>query len=67
MSHSDSDPYDSDDYQQFVASMVPHCHCHESLRPCDGVLAGGLCDGQYDDPREMDDFEYRSTPWGDDE
>jgi hypothetical protein len=40
-----TDPYESAEYQRFVESMVEHCHCHEGNRPCDGVLAGGLCDG----------------------
>lgn len=40
----DKDPLQSEEYQKFVASMVEHCHCCERNRPCDGVLAGGLCD-----------------------
>lgn len=36
-------------YEKFVESMVPHCHCDAQYRPCDGVLAGGLCDNQHDD------------------
>lgn len=45
----EQDPYQSAEYQQFVESMVPHCHCHGQYRPCDGVLAGGMCDGSEDD------------------
>lgn len=37
---NDEDPYQCDQYQKFVASMVEHCHCCERNRPCDGVLAG---------------------------
>jgi len=56
----DEDPYESEEYQKFVASMVEHCHCCERNRPCDGVLAGGICDGvkesefedSFDDSRE---------------
>lgn len=44
------DPFKSEEYQKFVESMVPLCCCKESNRPCDGVLAGGLCDGIVDDP-----------------
>jgi hypothetical protein len=41
-----TDPYQSVEYARFVESMVPHCHCEPlSSRPCDGVLAGGVCDG----------------------
>lgn len=46
---ADVDPYQSEEYQKFVASMVQYCHCGERHRPCDGVLAGGICDGIKDD------------------
>jgi hypothetical protein len=29
-------------YEKFIASMAPLCRCENG--PCDGVLAGGLCD-----------------------
>ena len=53
------DPFESEEYQRFVESMVPHCHCRASNCPCDGVLAGGLCDNMTDDEREslFDDAE----------
>lgn len=38
-------------YQAFVESMVPHCRCSRDC-PCDGVLAGGLCDDIQEDERE---------------
>lgn len=38
------DPHESEDYQRFVESMVEHCRCSASNCPCEGVLAGGLCD-----------------------
>ena len=37
------------DYQAFVESQLPHCRCRSGDRPCDGVLAGGLCDERRDD------------------
>ena len=37
-------------YEKFVESMVPHCRCDAEYRPCDGVLAGGLCDNFH--PRD---------------
>lgn len=39
------DPYDPDnpDYQKFLESCNAYCRC--LYGPCDGVLAGGLCDG----------------------
>lgn len=52
------DPHDSPEYQAFVESMVPFCHCAQN-RPCDGVLAGGICDDIQDDDlfdeTELDD------------
>lgn len=50
------DPTNTPEYQQFVASMVPHCRCKEGNRPCDGVLAGGPCDEVRED--EESDREY---------
>ena len=52
----DEDPYQSEEYARFVEGMIPHCRCSERYRPCDGVLAGGLCDGLSD---ERDDLDYR--------
>lgn len=51
------DPYQSEEYQRFVESMVQECHCKESNRPCDGVLAGGLCDGIEEEPERYEDKE----------
>ena len=42
-------PFNTAEYQAFIDSMVPFCHCADKYRPCDGVLAGGLCDDQQDD------------------
>lgn len=46
----EADPFETEAYQAFVESMIPHCRCRESYRPCDGVLAGGICDGIEDEP-----------------
>lgn len=35
--------------QSFIDSMASLCHC-SSGGPCDGVLAGGLCDNMQDEP-----------------
>lgn len=43
------DMTDDLEYQKFVESMVQYCHCAERHRPCDGVLAGGLCDNIQED------------------
>ena len=56
----EEDPYETEDYQKFVADMSKHCRCqppHDS--PCAGVLAGGPCDelGVNEPPDEFDDDE----------
>lgn len=52
----DEDPYQSEEYQKFVASMVKHCQCRANNCPCDGVLAGGPCDMiQEEQPLGFDD------------
>ena len=43
------DPYQSEEYAKFVDSMLKYCHCCRGNRPCDGVLAGGVCDGVKED------------------
>jgi len=55
----DEDPYQSEEYQRFVESMAEHCHCTPGHhRPCDGVLAGGICDDmqwENDDRGDQDE------------
>lgn len=58
----EASPCESDEYQAFVESMVPYCRCRESYRPCDGVLAGGLCDQIEDEPDRGEGID-----WDDDE
>ena len=59
MNATATDPFESEEYQRFVESMVPYCHFKASNCPCDGVLAGGLCDRITDDERRaiFDDYE----------
>ncbi len=39
------DPFGTPEYAEYVASMEKHCKCYPlERRPCDGVLAGGMCD-----------------------
>jgi len=48
-----------EEYEAFVRSMIEHCHCEPAdLRPCDGVLAGGVCDGAKEEPEKP-----RCTCW----
>ena len=47
-SSAPADMTDDPQYQAWVESMAKHCRCAHD-RPCDGVLAGGLCDDIQDD------------------
>lgn len=47
-SASSRDITEDEEYQKFVESMVPYCRCSRN-QPCDGVLAGGLCDNIQED------------------
>lgn len=49
----------SPEYQAFVETAAKHCRC--SHGPCDGVLAGGMCDelNLFDeDDDEWTDYDY---------
>lgn len=48
---------DDPEYQRFVAEQAKHCHCRPGNCPCDGVLAGGMCDDIQDDPDEEYEIE----------
>jgi len=41
---TEENPYESEDYQRFVAKVAETCHATDS--PCDACLAGGICDGE---------------------
>lgn len=51
------DPYETDEYAKFVASMAAHCHADLQNRPCESCLAGGMCDGTSRDTLTEDDFD----------
>ncbi len=45
------------EYAAWMEGMARHCRCYRDC-PCDGVLAGGLCDGlTEDDERSIFDAE----------
>lgn len=51
-------PLDDPDYQKFVEELAEKCTCTPcGARPCDGLLAGGLCDDMHpdDDWHDQDD------------
>lgn len=51
--HQDFHSEGSEDYQRFLDSMIRYCHCSPKFGgPCDGVLAGGLCDNLGNGPDE---------------
>lgn len=43
---------DDPHYQEFVEGQRKHCRCTSRIAPCDGVLAGGMCDNIQDDPED---------------
>ena len=45
-----TDPTDDPAYQEYVNKCAEHCTCEPPhQRPCDGVLAGGMCDQMFED------------------
>lgn len=63
-SETDSDPYQSAEYQKFVEESAKECRCRAPYNcPCDGVLAGGLCDRLGHDP----DFTRDDLEWSEEE
>ena len=53
---------DDPDYQLFLESMARFCHCDDG-GPCDGVLAGGLCDEIHEEPNDGDDEWADERDW----
>jgi len=53
---AEEDPYQSEDYQRFVALTAENCTADD--KPCDACLAGGYCDGPSHD---TDYFSYPFT------
>lgn len=52
------DPYDSPEYQEYVAKVAETCDADD--KPCDSCLAGGMCDGpseEREDPPSLSDWE----------
>lgn len=50
-------------YQQFVEESAKYCRCQPPhARPCDGVLAGGLCDEMSNEPEyTLDDLDWHEA------
>ena len=51
----EQDPFEAEEYQRFVADCASQCRCTRGV--CDGVLAGGPCDGIVDDEDWRDGLE----------
>lgn len=51
-------PQDDPAYQEMVDELAKICRCKGMDKPCDGLLAGGLCDHL--------DFSERDDSWRDD-
>ena len=50
---TDENPYDSDDYQRYLAECAKHCRCDHDI--CDSVLAGGPCEERQRDLPDEDE------------
>jgi hypothetical protein len=52
------EPHKDPAYQAMVEELAKQCRCSHD-QPCDGLLAGGLCDDlQWDKSEEECDHEY---------
>lgn len=38
-----------------IEELAKSCHCKASVKPCDGVLCGGICDDIQEEPEPEDD------------
>lgn len=58
-----TDPTHDAAYQAFVDECAKHCVCERPHPcPCDGVLAGGLCDEMTNEPDfTMDDLDWHEA------
>jgi hypothetical protein len=50
------------EYAAYVERCAQHCVCPEILRPCEGCLAGGICDGTDPDLYQHDWTEHEDHP-----
>lgn len=41
------EPQDDPEYQKMVEELALQCTCTGADKPCDGLLAGGLCDDMH--------------------
>ena len=49
------------EYERFISEMVKHCCCRAENCPCDGVLAGGMCDMDIEEEEQPDE---NDEEWG---
>lgn len=52
-SAQDINPYETEDYQRYVAECSKHCYCDHEI--CEPVLAGAPCEGRIRDVPDDDD------------
>lgn len=65
---TEPDPFDDPSYQAFVEGAAKHCRCCSCCRnpPCDGVLAGGMCD-EFGCVHERDGYDMSEEDFCDDD
>jgi hypothetical protein len=50
---------------QWIAEAAKHCRCADLWKPCEGVLAGGVCDELEDDSdTDWDEDDWNEHDWG---
>jgi len=66
---ADQNPWEDDPaYQAFVEEQTKSCHCRpDHMRPCQGVLAGGPCDGIDWEPEEEEEIDGYEIGYDDDD
>lgn len=63
--HEDQNFMDDPSYQKFIEWAASKCHC--KYGPCEGVLAGGFCDGfdeeWYEEDEDFPDYNHEDDEW----
>lgn len=50
---------------EWIEEAAKHCRCADLWKPCEGVLAGGVCDELEDDREdEWDEDDWDDHDWG---
>ena len=61
-SAEDVDPYETEDYQRYLAECAKHCECSHDI--CESVLAGAPCEMRIYDDDDADEWSTCPTCHG---